>query len=338
MPGKKGQAVAASESAVQWLEQELEQVKAQLRKMESQLEQSGGQILDMSRALRRAEDTVNNFAVAASNVHSLQEEMRQLKELLSRLQDRQAELITRTEEGVRQRHTDQEREQHTLSGMSKQLEMIERLTAGYDSRLQALNETLRHVEEEAASLRQSQLNLSRQLEETILKLVKGQETINRLSNSLERADTNIDNLQKQDEALLERLRLQQETVRRTEERVNQVERYLELPQALAEQQERLRFDQERLLERLNALEHLMEEHTQRTTDFIQGMSLLEQRLQTQTGRLLTLTREMETHRDQTQEQFSKMVKTLERQRRRQVEALTQEIKEIRQSDLNYTGE
>lgn len=338
MSPQREHASADAGNVGQWLEQELEQTKTHLRKLDSQVEQALAQVWDIANAVRRAEDTAGAFAVAASSVNSLQEEMRQVKELVGRLQDRQGELATRTGESIRQRQSEVEHEHNERAVLSRQIETFDKVMSAYEGRLQALGEAVRHMEEETSSIRQAHLGMSRQVEDVLLKLAHNQEALSRLSNVSEKLTLEAETLQKQDENLSERLRLQQEVVRRTEERVDQVSRYLELPQAIVEQQERVGVEIGRMAERLGVLERALEESIQHTTDLIQGMTLLDQRVQTHTGRLLSMSQDMETQRDQVREQFARMIRTLERQRRRQVEALTQEIKEIRQSDINNTGQ
>lgn len=326
------------EQNLQWLEEELERTKAQLHKSQSQMDQAVAQVRDMAAAVRRVEDNVGGFAGAASSVTAMQNDMRELKESISRLHDRQTEIATRTEDSIRQRQTDAEQGHNQRTAVGKQLEALDKLAATYDNRLHALDAAVRHLDDEANSLRQLQQSVARQSDEAGLKVGRQQDSLNRLATATERVAADIEGLHKQDDGLAERLRVQQEMIRRSEERVEQVARHLDMLQTLTEQQERMRIEVERQSERLAAVERTLEENTQHLTNVMQGMALLDQRVQTQSGRLLTVSQEMEIHRDQVKEQLTRMIRTLERQRRRQIEAMTQEIKEIRQSDLNYSGQ
>jgi len=335
-PQKK--AATPSTDGTDWLEQELNQAKLHIKKLETQLEQTMAQVWDVTNAWRRLEENVSNSAVATASVQTLQEEVRNLKEGLDRLRDRQAEIAGRGEDTARQRQGDVGREHQERGILSRQVEGMEKLVAAYEGRAQAMEEAIRHREDDAASLRQSQVNLNRQLDELVAKSGIEQEAITRLVNSQEKVNVEIEGLRKLDEALAERLRLQQELLRRLEDRLEQANQNLELLGQIAEGQERLAFELGRMGERAALLERATEESTERTVDFVQGMRLLDQRLQQQTEKLLTLNHELDLHREQVTEQLAKVVRLLERQKRREAEALSLEIKEIRQSDLGNAGE
>jgi chromosome segregation ATPase len=296
------------------------------------------QVRDLTTAMQRLEGNIGGFASAESSVSALQNDVRELKEVARRMQDRQTELANRTEESLRRRESEAHVGNNQHNAVSKQLEALDKITTGYESRLHGLDMAMRQIEDETASLRQLQQNVARQTDEVGLKYGRQQDTLGRLSATSERIVADMEALQKQDDGLAERLRVQNELLRRSEERIEQVARSTEVIQALTEEQERLRTEIQRQGDRLGVVERTLEEQTQHVTNVLSGITLLDQRLQTQAGRLLTVSQDMETFRDQVKEQLTRMIRTLERQRRRQIEAMTQEIKEIRQSDLNYSRE
>ncbi len=337
MPGSKKEAPSV-ESAVLWLEEELRQTKTQLRKAEHQVEQAASQAWEMGNTLRKAEETLAGLTTAVAAFPALQEELRQVKEMLSRIQDRQSQVVNRAEEAVRQRQADLERERQERGGLSKRLDAVEKVVDKYETRAQAIEEVARHLEEELANLHQGQVSLTRHLQELALKAGRNLEAINRLEHALDRLGAELESMHKQDELLAERINLQEQGLRRGEERLDQLERYLELPQDIKVQQDRARFEREQLSERVAALERLAEEIGERSKAYGHGISLMDQRTQSQASRLLVLAQELQDYGQQVGDQLRKVMQVLERQKRRQAEALHQEIKELKQSDLNHPSD
>ena len=109
---------------------------------------------------------------------------------------------------------------------------------------------------------------------------------------------------------------------------------MSLPLEIKEQLDRARFERQQLSERLGKLENHANALAERTAEFVQGLSRVDQHTKGQTARLLEIAEDVREQREAVGKQMKRLVQTMERQRRRQAEALAQEIKELNRSELN----
>ena len=131
----------------------------------------------------------------------------------------------------------------------------------------------------------------------------------------------------------ERLQIIQEQVRRLGERIDKLESISAFPEEARELLQRANFEREQLATRILQIERLSSEVTERLNEFLQSVARLDQRSQTQAAELVALTGELNEMADYTKSQLKRMFQVLLRQRRRQHEALGQEIKELSQGEV-----
>ena len=322
----------STENRLQWLDGELQQAKAALQKVEHELKQALGQIGTLGSGLHKLEKSVGDSS-AADALPRVQEGIRELRSQAGRLQDRHNELATRAEELGRQQQSDLERERQERAALLTQAETAARSVGQFESRIQLLEESLRHVEEAVAELRRSQETLGHEVGELASRGARNLETALRLEHRVDALAIDIEALNKRDGELEERVRLYEERVHREEGRVDKFERELSLPREIKEQLDRSRFEQQQMSERLVKMEASTGEVSERTAEFIQGLARLDQRTQGQAERLMEMAEEVRQQRETVFEQLKRLVRTMERQRRRQAEALAQEIKELSRSDF-----
>ncbi len=140
--------------------------------------------------------------------------------------------------------------------------------------------------------------------------------------------TDIEALNKRDGELEEKVNLYEEKVHREEERVDKFERELSLPREIKEQLDRERFERQQMIDHLAKMESSTTSLSERTAEFVQGLARVDQRTQRQADRIKELAEEARQQHETVFEQLKRLFIIMERQRRRQLEALTQEIKEI----------
>jgi len=325
---------ASAESRLQSLDEELRQAKAALHKVEHELEQALNQIWNLDSGLRKLEESSGGSGGVAASLPGIQEEIRQLRSQTDKLQERQNSLAGRSEEIGRQQQADLERERQERAALLKQTEAAARSVGQFESRIQLLEESLRHVEESVAELRLSHQTLAREIEELTNRGARNLETALRLEHQLGAVVGEIDALQKRDGELEERVNVFEERVHRGEERVEKFEQHLSLPLDIKEQLDRGRFERQQLAERLGKLEASAGELVERTAEFVQSTARLDQRTQGQAERIMEIARDLQQQRETVFDQIKKLVRTIERQRRRQAEALAQEIKELGRSEFS----
>ena len=323
---------ASAESRLQWLDEELRQTKAALHKVEHELEQALNQIWNLDSGLRKLEEgSGDSGATAVLSV--IQEEIRQLNSQVDKLQERQNALAGRSEELGRQQQTEVERERQERAALLKQAEAAARSVGQFESRIQLLEESLRRVEEAVAELRLSHQSLAREIEELTNRSARNLETALRLEHQAVGLAGDIEALQKRDGEIEDRVNLFEERVHRGEERTDKFEQHLSLPLDIKEQLDRGRFERQQLAERLGKLESAAGELVERTAEFIQSLARLDQRTQGQAGRIMEIAQDLQQQRETVVDQIKRLVRTMERQRRRQAEALAQEIKELGRSEF-----
>ena len=323
----------SAESRLQWLDEELRQAKAALHKVEHELEQALNQIWNLDSGLRKLEESSGGSGGVTAALPGIQEEIRQLRSQGDKLQDRQNALAGRSEEMGRQQQADLERERQERAALLKQAEVAARSVGQFESRIQLLEESLRHVEESVAELRLSHQTLTRESEELTNRGARNLETALRLEHQAAGLAGEVEALHKRDGEIEDRLNLFEERAHRGEERIDKVEGHLSLSLEIKEQLDRGRFERQQIAERLGKLETSAGELVERTAEFIQSLARLDQRTQGQAGRIMEIAQDLQQQRETVVDQIKRLVRTMERQRRRQAEALAQEIKELGRSEF-----
>ena len=325
---------ASAEGRLQWLDEELGKIKAAVQKVEHELKQALTQIRNLDSGLSKLEQGGGDAGGAAAALTGIQEEIRQLRSQTDGLQDRQNIIAGRTEEQIRKRQSDLERERQERADVLKRTEAAATSVGQFESRVQLLEESLRRFEEAVAELRLGQQALSRDIEELTSRGARNLETALRLEHQLDALAGDAEALRKRDGELEERVSLYEEKTRREAERVDKFEAHLSLPLEIKEQLDRARFERQQVSERLVKVEASADGLTDRTAEFVQGLARLDQRTQGQATRLLEIAEDLKQQREAVFDQLKRLTHTIERQRRRQAEALAQEIKELSRSELN----
>ncbi len=159
------------------------------------------------------------------------------------------------------------------------------------------------------------------------------EGIVRLEQELGRTAAQIDGITNADMALSEQLALFQERSRRQGERLDRFEAAAALAEAAREQLEVAAFERGKISERLAAVERASEELAEQVREFLQGLALVDQRGQSQATQLLQVAEQLQELNDDTKGLVKRLSQVTLRQRRRQAEALAQEIKELSQGEV-----
>jgi chromosome segregation ATPase len=323
---------AAAESRLQWLDEELREAKAALHKVEHELEQALSQIWNLDTNLRKLEKASGDREGASTLLGSMQEDIRQLRGQADKLQERQNAQAARAEELSRQQQSDLEKDRQERATLLSQTETAGRTVGQFDSRVQLLEDSLRKVDEGVAGVRLGQETLRRDIEELINRTARNLEAATRLDHLVDGLAKEVEALYKRDVEVLEKVSLAEERVQNAEERLSKFEETLKLPLEMKEQLDRGRFERQQLAERLNRLEALATQISEQTAEYVQGLARVDHRSQALTARVEEIGEAMRGEQEALLEQMKRLLKTMERQRRRQVDALTQEIKELSRSE------
>jgi len=321
------------ESPVEWLENELRDTKARLHKVEGELEQALKQVWSMEADVRRVAEAFSVSGSASAALAALREDVRQLHAQMGKLQDRQSALANRTEEMLRQRQAESGRDRQDLGTVTREVAALTKNLEHYESRVQSMEEVSRRVEETVAGGRLADQAFERHLEDLSTRATRAHEAALRSEHDIARVGPELEKLAKDDDAQTERMQLMQEQVRRLMERVDKLENIAAFPEETRELLQRATFEREQLAQRLLLIERLSADVTDRLQEFLQNVARLEQRTQGHGAELMELTGQLNELAEVTKSQLKRLFQVQLRQRRRQQEALTQEIKELGQGEL-----
>jgi chromosome segregation ATPase len=321
------------ESAVEWLENELRDTKARLHKVEGELEQALKQVWSLEADVRRVAEAFSVSGSASAALAALREDVRQLHAQIGKVEDRHSALANRTDEMFRQRQTESGRDRQDLSEVAKQAASLNKTVEHFEARVQMLEEVSRRLEEGVAGGNLADQALERQLEDLSTRTTRAHEAALRIDQDLSRLTSDVEKSAKDDDAEVERARVVQEHVRRLSERIDKLESIAAFPEETRELLQRATFEREQLSQRLLLIERLSAEVTERLNEFLQSVARLEQRTQTHGADLVALTGRLSELSDFTRAQLKRASQLQLRQRRRQHEALGQEIKELSQDEL-----
>jgi len=321
------------ESPVEWLENELRDTKARLHKVEGELEQALKQVWSMEADVRRVTEAFSVSGSASAALAALREDVRQLHAQMGKLQDRQSALANRTEEMLRQRQAESGRDRQDLGTVTREVAALTKNLEHYESRVQSMEEVSRRVEETVAGGRLADQAFERHLEDLSTRATRAHEAALRIEHDVARVGPELEKLAKDDDAQTERMQLAQEQVRRLSERVDKLENIAAFPEEARELLQRAAFEREQLAQRLLLIERLSADVTERLQEFLQNVARLDQRTQGHGAELLELAGQLNELAEVTKSQLKRLFQVQLRQRRRQQEALAQEIKELGQGEL-----
>ena len=327
-----------SVNTLAWLQDQFHLLKAQLGKAQHQTDQTQALALDVAEKLRQQETAIADLATQASAIGPLQEELRQVKEAFGRLQDQQVQLRTQLEETIRQQMAETERERVQVGDLHRRLEGLERNVEGWLDRQSGVEDAARRYQEGIALANLRAEGIEQRQEVLEGRASRNLEATNRIDQEISRIDAAIQGLEREDELQSERARVALEAARRVEALVESEKRDLQALSQLSERIELLRVERQRLEERLAQAEESVNELRGLFARQEQIVGVLDGRTQGYLGRLEALREEILRHRQEFVEHLLKLSTGQERLKRRQIEDLEREIKELKQHAIGLAEE
>jgi chromosome segregation ATPase len=321
------------DNVAQWLETELLETKARLAKVEGEFDQAIKQIWTLQADLRKLMEMLNVTGSASSQVGAFREELRQVREQLGRIQDRQTAISNRTDEILRQRQSESSREKQDVTTLGKQIDALSRSLDGTGTRLQSVEESLRRAEDDLAGVRLTGQALERSFEELSGRSARSLEAAGRVEQDIARTLNDLDSLRKSDQQLEDKIRMILEQSRRISERVDKLEDFSDFPEEARELLNRAHAEREQMAQRIALIEKLTNEFAEETQQVHHAISRLDQRQQVQNAQIMDLLGRVQEMGELMESRMKRVYQVLLRQRRRQMDTLAQEIKELGQSGL-----
>ena len=320
------------EGLSEWLENELRDAKARLHKVESELEQALKHSWTLETEIRKIHEAMNVSGSAAGQLSAMREELRQVRDQLSRIQDRQAAITNRTEEMLRQRTADTGRDKQELVTLSKQIDGVTRSVDSFDARMKSLEESVRRAEDGVAAVRLGAQAIERQFEDVAVRGQRSLEAAVRLEQDVARMTGDVEALRKADAELDDKVRLILEGTRRVGERLDKLDDLADFREEARELLHRANSERDQLAQRVALAEKLGVELSEELQQLRHHVARIDQRQQVQNAQIVDLMGRVQETSEQLQAQVKRVFQLFLRQRRRQMDTLAQEIKELGQSE------
>ena len=323
-----------ADSAAGWIETELRDAKARLNKVEGELGQALKRVFALDADVRKLVEILNVSSSSASLLTGVREELRQVHDQMGRLQDRQAALTNKTGEIARQRGAEASRDRHDILALTKQIEATARGIEQFENRVLAVEEAQRRTDESVAGARLDTQSVQRSVEEVVGRATRSMEAIARLEQDVARAAGEAESRRREIGILEDKARLMLEQVHRLGERVDKMDHLIGFPDEARDLIQKAAHERDQLTQRMAMLEKLGGEISEELQKLAQSLGRLDQRGQNQTAQIMDLTGRLNELSDMMNAHMARMLQILLRQRRRQAEALAQEVKELTQSGFH----
>lgn len=321
--------IEAIATATKSVEDQVREQRAIISKLEMHTERIDGALdsaLNRLQTLAYAHETITAEVRLATAAQDL---LHHLNDQVAVTLERQKAIESRVEDFAKQRLSTVERERVERDGVSRRLETAEKTTVTWNERLVVVEEIGRRVQESQALLGQKAERLERTLEAVEARGGRNLESAKRLETELRQIESLVDTLQRQDDAILERIQLLNEVVRRVEDAMALIASQESRFQELAEKIELQRVERHRVEETLTRLEHAIDEQRGLMDQALHVATSVDGRQKGIQERIDRVVEESEAFREQVSGQLTRFVRVQERQKRRQIQDLETEIRDMK---------
>lgn len=314
---------------VSWLEDQVAQLRQQAGRMQQQGDQSQAAILDINEKLRDADGRLRELGARTLGLPTMQDQLRQMSGLIERIQDAEVLIDTKFEQIERASQEDRGREQGEKNDLFRRVQDMERRFEMLSERQSVVDDATRRYQEEAARNHIQFQSLNQRLETVESRTARNLDAMTRIEQTHSEMESAIRTLRREDDVLAERARLAHEVASRLETELNaQAEELRQIP-TLAERVELLRAERQRLEDRSSKLEEIVEDVRVRMERLEDVVGQFDMRLKAHDGRLDHVHGSTQEFRRNLMEQLLKLNQMIERMKRRQIEELERQAKELR---------
>lgn len=312
-----------------WLQDQVGALKAQIGRLQQQGDQAAAAVVDVNEKLRDNEARVREIASRTMGLPAMQEQVRQLSGLLERIQDAEVLIDTKFEILERQQGEERTRDQAEKNDLYRRVQELERRAEALIERQSSLDDAHRRFQEETSRGNLQFQSINQRLETVEGKAGRNVDAVNRLEQLHGEVEAAIRTLRREDEVIAERARLAHDVAARLETDLHtQAEEYRTLP-LLAERVELLRAERQRVEDRVSRAEETLAEYEARITRADDTAQHLDSRVKAHDGRIEHVHQLTLDYRRSTTDQLLKLNQMIERMKRRQVDELERDVKELR---------
>lgn len=324
--------------ALDWLQAELLSERAHSARLSQQIEQLQAMVLDLAEQVRAIEAQHREVAAKAANAALVQDGIVAIQDVLNRVQEAQTMLNARIDRLQRERAAEMERERTNVNDLYHRVQALEREVQSWTDRQTSLEDFSRRFQEAISKTELAVRSLETRADSTETRAARAVEGANRAEQGLAEIERVLGDLKREDEALNERVRLVQEVAHRLEGQVEaSKEGYRDLP-VLRERLELLRAERQRVEDRATRLEAAVYELETWRQKQEHVATTLDARSQALDTRLSQMQEKLDEYRTLLLSQLLKLHQSQERLKRRQIEDLEREIKELRKHAASLKDE
>ena len=317
-----------------WLFDQIGQLKAQMGRVQQQSEQVQAAMLDVNEKLRDAEGRLREMTAKTIGLPTMQDQLRQVSGLLERIQDAEVLIDTKFELLDRQSGEERQRDQGERNDIYKRIQDLERRVEGLIERQSSVDDATRRFQEEMSRAHIQNQTLTQRTEGVESRAARALEATTRLEQEHSEIEAAIRGLRREDDVLAERARLAQEVAARIESELHaHQEEYRAVP-LLAERFELFRTERQRLEDRTSRAEEALEDARTRLERQEEVSTQFDARVKSHDARIDHVHTATLEYRKSLSEQLLKLNQMLERMKRRRVDELERDVKELR-AQANY---
>jgi chromosome segregation ATPase len=311
------------------MQDQMVQVKAQLGRLTQATDQTQAAILDVNEKMRDAEAKVREITARTLGLPGMSEQLRQLTGLLDRIQDAEVLIDTKFEVMERQTAEERGRDQAEKNDLYRRVQELERRSESVVERQSALDDSTRRFQDEIARANLQYQGLNQRLEAVESKSGRNVDAVVRLEQEHAEVEQALRALRREDDAIAERTKLAIDVTSRLETEIHTLQEEMRVLPLMTERVELLRAERQRLEDRTSHLEETVAHSVTRLEREEDFTLHVDARLKNYDGRIehahnLTL-----DFRRTLTDQLLKMNQNIERMKRREVDELERQVKELR---------
>jgi chromosome segregation ATPase len=327
-----------AQNMVDWLHSELQAVKQLTGHLSQQTEQLRSAFFELGDQNESSDGRFDTIEVALQSIPQLFDEVGQIRDEVVHLREEQVTLRSLLDEIARGWVGEFERDRRERTELYRRIEAVQREVEGITNRQNHVEEATRHAHEGVAETHHEIETTQRSIEAMERRVDRSIEAANRIDSTAALFAAAIDSLKNQDDVLTERVRLAGDVARRVEEELTAVKQEHGLYHVILDKIELQRAERVRVDDRLAELDAGVDEMRGRFESLIQALTALDGRTHGHGERLNLVQNDMEVVRVQIMEQLQKMADLQERLRRKRLEELDREVKELKRYTIKLAEE
>jgi len=319
---------ASLSGTIGWLENEYREQQVAISRLQQQLEQVNNAVHQQTLDIRLLEDSITSLRNQVLRLPKIDEALNQVSHLINQIQNALAEQSQRSEKFERQYQVDVERLRQGAAELWQRTELIEKETEPLGVRLLTLGDTQKRQQESLIGQQAAIEKLDRQLGAVSNRLELQGEQNRRTEQGIGRFDSEIEALRKQDELLAHRIQGVADLAKRIDEQMAAVLAEERLRRDLAERVEVQRVQHQRTQDALVEVQQSDQQQARQLEGLVKSLRELDERGKAVSDRVNALREQLIQVRSEFASHLAELQFLLDQQKRRQVAQVQQELKEL----------